>query len=143
MKVEVKISDDVRETYAVIYTNSMSEEINRIVEQFNTGRDIVTATQDEKIVVLRPDEIFMIRMESEKVVIYDKSHSYKSEKRLYELEEQLGNDFMRISKSVIINLKYLDSMEPSFNGMLVVLKNGCKDYVSRKYLPDLKRYLGI
>jgi two-component system response regulator LytT len=143
MKVEVKISDDVLETYAVIYTNRMSEEVNKIVEQFNTGRDIVTALKDEKIVVLRPEEICMIRMESEKVVIYGKNSTYKSGKRLYELEEQLGSDFMRISKSVIINLKFLDSMEPSFNGMLVVLKNGCKDYVSRKYLPDLKKYLGI
>ncbi|RKJ31015.1 LytTR family transcriptional regulator, partial [bacterium 1XD42-8] len=32
----------------------------------------------------------------------------------------------------------------SFGGMMcLVMKNGCKDYVSRKYLPDLKRYLGI
>lgn len=32
MKAEVKISDDVLETYAMIYTNRMSEEVNRIVE---------------------------------------------------------------------------------------------------------------
>ena len=27
--------------------------------------------------------------------------------------------------------------------MLLVLKNGCKDYISRKYLPAFKKYLGI
>ncbi|HHT54760.1 MAG TPA: LytTR family transcriptional regulator, partial [Clostridiales bacterium] len=43
--------------------------------------------------------------------------------------------FIRISKSVLVNLKYLDCVEPSFGGiMLLVLKNGCKDYISRKYL---------
>ena len=83
------------------------------------------------------------RVESEKVVIYDKNSNYKCGRRLYELEGQLGSGFLRISKSVLVNLRYLESIEPSFSGMLVVLKNGCKDYVSRKYLPNLKKYLGI
>ena len=43
-----------------------------------------------------------------------------------------------------VNLSYLDSIEPGLGGtMLLKLKNGCKDYVSRKYLPDFKRYLGL
>lgn len=143
MKVEVKICEDITETYAVIYTNRMSEDISRIIEQFNFARDIITASKDEKTVILRPDDIYMIRVESEKVVIYDKNSNYKCGRRLYELEGQLGSGFLRISKSVLVNLRYLESIEPSFSGMLVVLKNGCKDYVSRKYLPNLKKYLGI
>ena len=27
--------------------------------------------------------------------------------------------------------------------LLLKLKNGCKDYVSRKYLPEFKKYLGL
>ena len=53
-------------------------------------------------------------------------------------------DFMKISKTALINLKYIEGVEASFGGsMLLILKNGCKDYVSRKYLPDLKKYLGL
>lgn len=49
---------------------------------------------------------------------------------------------MRVSKSVLVNLQYLDCVEPSFGGiMLLVLKNGCKDYISRKYLPAFKNIL--
>jgi DNA-binding LytR/AlgR family response regulator len=38
----------------------------------------------------------------------------------------------------------MDSIEPGFSGTLLLkLRNGNKDYVSRKYLPEFKRYLGL
>ena len=78
------------------------------------------------------------------MTIYDKNCKYRSSKRLYELEKILGNDFIRISKSTIINLKEIDSVEPCFNGIMYIkLKNGTIDYISRKYLPNLKKYLGL
>ena len=71
-------------------------------------------------------------------------NAFVSKKRLYELSSQLGKQFMQISKTTLINLSYMDSIEPGFSGTLLLkLKNGCKDYVSRKYLPEFKKYLGI
>ena len=62
---------------------------------------------------------------------------------MYELLDILGKDFMQVSKSAAINLKYLESVEPSFNGvMLLHMKNGEKEYISRKFVPQLKKYLG-
>ena len=56
----------------------------------------------------------------------------------------LGADFMRISKSIIVNLRKIESVEAVFNGMLLLrMKNGSKEYVSRTYLPQMKEYLGI
>ncbi len=79
-----------------------------------------------------------------KVEIRISEKRYISGKRLYSYEEQLGGGFMRISKSTLVNLSFIDSVEPSFNGMMHLrLKNGCKDYISRKYLPAFKKYLGI
>ena len=77
-------------------------------------------------------------------MVYVKTKKYTSGKRLYELEQYLGRGFMRISKSALVNLRYLDYVEASFHGiMLLRLKNQSEEYVSRKYLPDLKRYLGL
>ncbi len=37
-----------------------------------------------------------------------------------------------------------DSIEPGFSGTLLLkLKNGCRDYVSRTYLPKFRKYLGL
>ena len=86
----------------------------------------------------------MVRVEDGDTVIYSEKQKYRSRKRLYELAQQLGKQFMQISKTTLINLSYMDSIEPGFSGTLLLkLKNGSKDYVSRKYLPDFKKYLGL
>ena len=146
MKVEIKISAEVIEPYAVIYTNEITAEISRIASFIEDSADnsIITVTDNERMFVLRPEEVYMLRVENEKTVVYTKDKKYNSNKRLYEFESILGSGFIRISKSVLVTLKYLDCVEPSFGGiMLLVLKNGCKDYISRKYLPAFKKYLGI
>jgi len=144
VNVEIKISKDITEPYAVIYTNAITEEVQKIRSVLAFQSPVIPVSDDEKIVVLEPDEIFIIRTENTEVIVYGKDTRFRSEKRLYELEDLLGNGFLRISKSTIVNLKKIDYVEPSFNGMMAIrLKNGGKDYISRKYLPQLKNYLGI
>ncbi len=85
----------------------------------------------------------MVRVEAGETILFGKCSKYRSRKRLYELEKQLGKQFMQISKSTLVNLSYLESIEAGFNGTLLLkLKNGCKDYVSRKYLPGRVVCLG-
>jgi DNA-binding LytR/AlgR family response regulator len=144
MKVEIKLLPEIKEAYAVIYCNEITDEIQELTSFMEAGESIVTAKDHERIVVLRPKEIFMVRVEGEKTMIYCRSQKYTTQKRLYELEKQLGKGFMRISKSAIINLNEIDCVEASFNSMMIlILKNGCKEYISRKYLSDFKKYLGL
>ena len=144
LKVELKISKEVKEPYAVIYSESLTDEITSAVMYLeNTGK-IITGEDNGRIAVLQPSEIYMVRVENERTVIYGKDKKFVSPKRLYQLEEQLGNGFMKISKSTVINLSHIKCVEPSFKGMMsLVMKNGLKDWISRKYLPDFKKYLGI
>lgn len=144
MKVEIQISSDIEEPYAVIYSNKMTEEIQQLYDIFHSSANVITVIDDEQMIVLQPMEIYLVRMENEQLIVYCQQKKYISNKRLYEMEKLLGSRFMRISKSTIINLQKIKSIEPSFNGtMLIVLKNGLKDYISRKYLPQFKKYLGI
>lgn len=145
MKVSVALSTEYKEPYAIIYTDRMTDEIQRLIDGFSLNESPVTALQNEKdIIILLPKEIYMVRVENGDTVIYGKDQSYRSRKRLYELEQQLGKQFMQISKSTLVNLSYMDSVESGFSGTLLLkLKNGCKDYVSRRYLPQFKKYLGL
>lgn len=80
----------------------------------------------------------------ERAAVYTRTKRFDSGRRLYEFEDMLGVSFMRISKSVLINLQYLECVEPTLGGlMMVTLKNGCKECISRKYLPAFKKYLGL
>ena len=145
MKVSVDISPEHIEPYAVIYTDKMTDEIQRIIDAFGTSDTPITALQNEEdLVILQPKEIYMVRVENGDTVIYGERRKYRSRKRLYELGQQLGKQFMQISKSTLINLSYMDSIEQGFSGTLLLqLKNGSKDYVSRTYLPEFKKYLGL
>ena len=145
MKVNIDISAEYKEPFAVIHTDKVTDEIQRMIDIFSNSETPVTALQNEEdIVVLQPKDIYMVRVENGDTVIYGARQKYRSRKRLYELGDQLGKQFMQISKTTLINLSYMDSIEPGFSGTLLLnLKNGDKDYVSRKYLPEFKKYLGL
>ena len=145
MKVEIRITEDIPEPYVVIHTNEITQEITRIAAAVkNAAGRVLAARENDSIIALKPEEIFMVRIDNGKTSVYGKTKIYTCPRRLYEIEELLGNEFLQISKSTLINLNYLKSVEPAFNGMMLVnLKNGCRDYVSRKYLPSLKKYLGL
>ena len=145
MKVSVDISADYKEPYAVIYTDRVTDEIQRMIGIFSTsGNPVIALQNEEDLVVLQPNDIYMVRVEDGDTIIYGEKRKYRSRKRLYEISRQLGKQFMQISKSTLINLSYMDSIESGFSGTLLLkMKNGCKDYVSRTYLPEFKRYLGL
>ena len=121
MKVSVDISPEHIEPYAVIYTDKMTDEIQRIIDAFGTSDTPITALQNEEdLVILQPKEIYMVRVENGDTVIYGERRKYRSRKRLYELGQQLGKQFMQISKSTLINLSYMDSIEQGFSGTLLL-----------------------
>ncbi len=149
MKVDINISKEVKEPYVVIHTNEMTNEISDLAnsisemsESSSGGR--IIGNVDDRMIVLEADTISVIRVDNEKVYVVSEGVSYRVNRRMYELLEILGKDFMQISKSASINLKFLKSVEPYFNGVMVLnLKDGEKEYISRKYVPALKKYLGI
>lgn len=129
----------------VIYTNEITDEIQNIINILKReSRPILTLKDGDKYSVFSVDDIYMVRVEEKVLVVYCKDKKYVSKKRLYEMEESLGNDFLRISKSTIINLNHVKNVIPSFKGVMYLnLKNGSSGVISRKFLPEFKRRLGL
>ena len=146
MKVDISISPEINEPFVVIHTKEMTDEIVSLakdISEYTSGGKVIGNSED-KMIVLEADTISVIRVDNEKVYVVSEGITYRVGKRMYELLEILGKDFMQVSKSAAINLKYLESVEPSFNGvMLLHMKNGEKEYISRKFVPQLKKYLGL
>lgn len=143
MKIEMILSLDVKEPYVVIYTNEITDEIKKIYDYIQSLKRVIAVYDEENIIVLDPKEVYMIVSKGRSVDVFCKDKRFISKKCLYEFEDMLRRDFMRISKTTIVNLKQIDHVEPSFSGMMIVMKNGKKDYISRKYLPEFKKYLGL
>lgn len=143
MKLEIDLSANFTEPYVVIHTGEITKDIRKLCNYIQNLEAVIAVYENDNIVILQPEDIYMIVSKSRSVDVFCKEKQYVSKKCLYEFEDILRHDFMRISKTTIINLKQIDRVEPSFNGMLIVLKNGKKDYISRKYLPEFKKYLGL
>jgi DNA-binding LytR/AlgR family response regulator len=80
-----------------------------------------------------------------KTFLYLKDKVYESKQKLYELENSLANsDFFTSIKSVILNLRKIKSLSPALSGRFeALLDNGEKVIISRQYMGDLKKRLGI
>ena len=144
MQVKIEVAPEHTPPRAVIYTDRLTPEIQRALDILQAKNSPVLAEQNGRTMLLTPQEIYMVRVEGGETRLYTRQDSFGSRKRLYELLDQLGDGFLQISKACAVNLSCIQSVEAGFGGSLLLkMKNGLSDYVSRKYLPDLKSYLGL
>ena len=68
---------------------------------------------------------------------------YETRQKLYELERILKEKyFLRVSKSVILNLMKVKAIKPALNGRYsAILQNDEEIIISRKYVQELKKAL--
>ncbi|WP_042708357.1 LytTR family DNA-binding domain-containing protein [Methanobrevibacter wolinii] len=152
MKVDLFISRDIKEPYTEIHSDSLTPKIQKamyILENEGICEDdennsILAVKKGKDIVLLDFEDIFMIKVENKQTKVYSDTEEYFIKKPLYQIEEVLNSDFIRISKSTIVNLRKVKRVAPSLRGMMFIeLKNDLKDNISRKYLADFKRALDL
>ena len=146
MKVNLFVSRDIDEPHADIHTNELTENVTKAISilESDESNDMIAVKRGLDIAFLEFDEIFMFRVEDKQVKVFTQDKEYLIKKPLYQVEEQLSGDFVRISKTTIINLRRIERVAPSLKGMMFIeLKNGLKDNISRKYLPDFKNALDL
>lgn len=153
MKVQLFVSKDLEEPYAEIYTDNLTDNIQKAMvllendeseDDVDEGNSILAVKKGSDIVLLDFEDIFMIKVEDKQTKVFSQNSEYSIKKPLYQIEESLDSDFVRISKSTIVNLRKIKRVAPSLRGMMFIeLKNGLKDNISRKYLTDFKRALDL
>ena len=146
MKVNLFVSRDIEEPYADIHTNELTDNITKAMSilESDDSNDMLAVKRGSDIALLELSEIYMFRVEDKQVKVYTEDSEYLIRKALYQVEEGLDQSFVRISKTTIVNLKKIERVAPSLKGMMFIqLKNGLKDNISRKYLPDFKDALDL
>lgn len=138
------IIDKSREEEVIIYVHEkseLSEEIESLV--LGTSTELI-GYSDKLAIKINLSEIFCIVVEDSKVYVMTENEKLRMKQRLYVLEEMLGNDFVKINQSCIVNIRKIERFDASFAGALsVTLKNGHKDYVSRRQLKTVKERVGL
>ena len=146
MKVNLFVSKDIEEPYADIHTDELTDNITKAMSilESDDSNDMLAVKKGSDIALLEFSDVFMLRVEDKQVKVYTEKAEYLIKKPLYPVEETLSSDFVRISKTTIVNLRKIERVAPSLKGMMFIqLKNGLKDNISRKYLPDFKQALDL
>ncbi|WP_332868842.1 LytTR family DNA-binding domain-containing protein [Clostridioides difficile] len=145
MKIIIETPPDGAEDEIIIRCRNLDDEMIKLIFNIKMQRESLIAYKNEQLYRINPLDIYYFESIDNHTYLYCKNDVYEFKKKLYQIEEIFSNgDFLRILKSVILNLTKIDSIVPAFNGRFeAILDNGEKTIISRQYVPMLKKKLRI
>lgn len=149
MKVGINIDRSVEEVEVLITAQEQSRTVNalyeHIVEFDKKSLETLTAYRDDIAKIVNVTDVFRIYTGNQKVYIQTHQGEYAIRYRLYELEAALDKkQFLRISNSEIINVKKIRDIDLSLIGRICIrFEDNTQTYVLRRYIPKIKKSLGI
>lgn len=146
MKIQLIIDEKIQETEIQIRAKQYNEQIEQLMKQL---QDIQTTTAidgylQQEIHMLKIKDIYYAYAEGAKVFLQTVDHEFESKRKLYELEVMLSHNFVRVSKSILVNIDKIASIQMGRIGStVIILDDESSVHVSRTYLKELKNRLGI
>lgn len=150
----MKVQIDINEKYSGLQVNVCNNRMTReTAEIFATLSAIVSKEitafdeleDSEKQVRLLPAKIIRFYAENKHVYAECENGRFRIRKRLYEIEEEFpAGQFVRISNSEIVNVKRIKSLDTGSVGIIhMTLEGGIETFVSRRYVPKIRKSLGL
>lgn len=147
MKITIESPLPGEEDEIIIKMAELDDEVLKMIRRLKDGvsKDTMAVYANESILMVPIRDILYFDATDNRVFAYTKDNCFETRKKLFEIEELLANSsFLRISKNAIVNIKSIDHLSPEFNGRFIAsLKNGEDIIISRGYVPELKKKLGI
>ncbi|MBQ8448746.1 MAG: LytTR family transcriptional regulator [Clostridia bacterium] len=138
------IIDENCEEEVVVYARGKSKFTEELADFVKSNTPELIGYSGKSIVKLALSEVFAFTVEEGKVFAATAQGKLCVQKRLYQIEEMLDARFVKINQSCIVNVGQIERFEATFGGsLMVVLKNGYRDYVSRRQMKTVKERLGI
>ena len=144
MKVELNIDEKFKEILVTISTDKINDEVEELVNYIEYKEDYLVGIADDQVCVLDISDIIRVFVEDRKVFVVTTKGKFVVRKKLYEMNNLLTKDFVKISQSEIANIKFIKNLDLSIRGTIVIVyKNSDISYVSRRLLKDFKTKLGL
>lgn len=144
MRVTVRTVPESIEESADIQVHKITSEVELAARILDAHKGTLIGSLNGEKYILDPKRIYYFETVDDRTFAYTEKETYLLNKRIYELENELDARFFRSSKSLIINISMITSVKSEMNGrMLATLINGEKLIVSRGYVKELKRRLGL
>ena len=145
MKLILQEDKSLKETIIDIAYSVLDRRVQKVIEILETFPVQLEGKKEERVHLLNSLDVYYIESVDNVSFLYTESDVFESKEKLYVLENILEkSSFIRINKSTILNMDYLQSVRPLPNYRLEAnLKNGENLIISRHYLKDVKQYTKI
>ena len=126
-----------------IRCHEITEQVREIVTFVKSRQGQLNGMIEGKQYEIPIMDIYYIEAVDSKVFLYSSKKVYETRQKIYELENSLKEKyFLRVSKSLLLNLMKVKSIKPAVNGRFTaILQSGEEIMISRKYVPELKAAL--
>ena len=143
MDVEIEQVGRERKEQVLIRCHAVTEEVREIAAFVKSRQGSLTGIKDSRQYEIAVSDIYYFESVDGKTFLYTKDQVYETSYRIYELESMLRpKNFLRISKSMLLNLMKIRSIQPALNGRFAaVLQSGEEVIITRSYVKGLKAAL--
>lgn len=144
--MDIQIVEQVKESLQVIIKcRKIDDEVRRLKSHIELFDSKLQAKKEQEVFFVTPADVLYFESVDNRTYLYTEDEVMEIKKRLYELEFLLSDkDFIRISKSQIVNINKIKSLKPELNRtILATMCNGEQLSISRKYVQSIRKMLSI
>ncbi|MBO5091964.1 MAG: LytTR family transcriptional regulator DNA-binding domain-containing protein [Clostridia bacterium] len=145
MKITIETDKNIKETEIHIKCSQVDESLKKIIASLSLEDMKFAGYIENETYFVSINDILYFEVVDGAIFFYTDGKTYASPLKLYKIEETVANThFARISKTTIANLKKMMSIKKAENSRLVAtMVSGEKLIVSRQYVSEIKRKLGV
>lgn len=145
MKIEIDINEEYSDVSVQIKAPRISQDIEKMISMMRMINMQLAVKRNDETYLLDTDRILYIESVEKNTFVYTEDALYESDLKLYEIEQELlKQNFIRISKQSIINLRKIKSLKADVNRKIrVTLINDEQVLVSRMYANELRKRIGV
>ena len=144
--MDIQIVEHLKETLqVVIKCRQIDDEIMRLKCHIELFDRKLQAKKDNEWYFINSSDVLYFESVENRTFLYTEDDVMEVKQRLYELEVILSDkDFLRISKSQIVNINKVKSLKPELNRtILATMCNGEQLNISRKYVQAIRNILSL
>lgn len=145
MKITIENIPIGDEPEIIIKCNKPDDSLLQLIYSIKSASKNLIGIKSLQMHIISPKDVFYFESVDNKVFIYCQKEVFESKLKLYEIEAAYKDwDFFRASKSTILNIRKIKSVSPIFYGRFeALLQNDETVFISRQYVPVLKKKLGL
>ncbi|SEI57427.1 transcriptional regulator, LytTR family [Streptococcus equinus] len=139
LKITIDVDDSLEQDYITIHCKELTDDILELQKSLlskSSSSLRISAFQDDVEHFLELKAIIFMESDGNYILIHTAKDIYRTRRKLYELEELLPRDFIRVSRSTIVNTMRISGIKKNITGASDISfgNSNKKAYASRNYI---------